>query len=207
MTQTVDDEEGKRRPLYAVQGIFPTFSRLASSLCPFPYFTLLRLMVELLSGPCGCCRCSALEALRRRVNLDEEITVAWSKRFLVVKSSPHLITEGLQNLQRRAWHKRHVGKILEALSTARVQADTKQKSDAVAKALIMLSADLVFLISQVKDKFGIHLHERRLPGQSYYWSFEEKLADGCTKALAHGASCTCCVRRTASEQFWCVHNH
>ena len=56
------------------------------------------------------------------------------------------------------------------------------KVDACHKAhgepIQMLTADWLGLVDQFKTKYGTHLHDSLLPAQSYFGSFEEKLADG-----------------------------
>ena len=65
---------------------------------------------------------------------------------------------------------------------AKLQAEAKQKVDAVARAhgepVTMLSCDWVSLMNQLKQKYGQHIHESRLPSQTHSETHEEKLADG-----------------------------
>ena len=42
----------------------------------------------------------------------------------------------------------------------------------------MLQVDWTTLLDRFKEKYGEHLHDNRLPYQSYYEAFEEKLSDG-----------------------------
>ena len=58
--------------------------------------------------------------------------------------------------------------------------------------MVMLSADWLGLIDQFKAKYGTYHHDQQLPSQSYYESFEEKIADGQLSAgtLAHVVSLT-----------------
>ena len=54
--------------------------------------------------------------------------------------------------------------------------------DAVARGhgelITMVACDWQSLMTQFKQKYGLHIHETRLPAQSYFEACEEKLADG-----------------------------
>ena len=77
-------------------------------------------------------------------------------------------------------HKKELAKLKIAWNKAKLPADAKQKVDAVAKAhgepITMLTCD--WTLNQSKQKYGMHIHQARLPGQSYFETYEEKLADG-----------------------------
>ena len=79
-------------------------------------------------------------------------------------------------------HKRELAKVVKAWKDAKVHADTKVNYDAVARAhgetVSMLAPDWISLLAAFKQKYGEHLHDTVLPGQSYFESFEEKLSDG-----------------------------
>ena len=81
--------------------------------------------------------------------------------------------------------KLELAKISKAWSTAKVQSDTNCKVDAVQKAhgepVQLLSEDWASLMRQLKKKYGKQ-HPSKLPGQSYFEAFQEKLASGELKA-------------------------
>ena len=91
-------------------------------------------------------------------------------------------------------HARESARIFKAWSNAKTQAETKQYVDNIAKAhgepTTMLQVDWTTLLDRFKEKYGEHLHDNRLPSQSYYESFEEKLSDGqlTAETLAHVVS-------------------
>ena len=65
---------------------------------------------------------------------------------------------------------------------AKLQSEAKQKVDAVTRAhgepITMLACDWVSLMNQFKSKYIMQIHETRLPAQSYFEAYEEKLQDG-----------------------------
>ena len=77
---------------------------------------------------------------------------------------------------------RELGRLLTVWNTARVQRDTKIQIEAVHKALgeliSMIVADWTSLIRMFKAKYGNYIHSSRLPAQSYFEGFEERLTDG-----------------------------
>ena len=87
-----------------------------------------------------------------------------------------------------------MARTIKAWSNAKTQAETKQHVDNVAKAhgepTTMLQVDWTTLLDRFKEKYGEHLHDNRLPSQSYYEAFEEKLSDGqlTAETLAHVVS-------------------
>ena len=91
-------------------------------------------------------------------------------------------------------HKKDLAKLKRVWNQAKLQADAKQKVDAVARAhgepITMLTCDWTSLMNQFKLKYGMHIHETRLPAQSYFEAHEEKLADGLLyhETLAQGIS-------------------
>ena len=78
-------------------------------------------------------------------------------------------------------HKKELAKLKKFWNQAKLQADAKQKVDAVAQAhgepITMLTCDWSSLTNVFKQKHGMHIQETRLPGQSYFEEDEEKLAD------------------------------
>ena len=83
-------------------------------------------------------------------------------------------------------HKREFARIVTAWKTAKVMAETKLQTDAVAKAhgvpVTLLPCDWTSIMTEFKNKFGNHISDDRLPAQSMFESFTEKLADGTFKA-------------------------
>ena len=79
-------------------------------------------------------------------------------------------------------HKKELAKLKKVWNQAKLQADAKQKEDAVAKAhgepITMLTSDWTSLMNQFKQKYGMSIHETRLPGQLYFEAYEHKCADG-----------------------------
>ena len=67
----------------------------------------------------------------------------------------------------------------------------KLQTDAVAKAygvlVTLLPADWTSIMTELKEKIGSHIADDRLPAQSMFEKFSEKLADGTLKAepLSH----------------------
>ena len=72
--------------------------------------------------------------------------------------------------------KRELGRLLTVWNTAKVQRDTKVHIEAVHKAhgepISVITADWTSLIRT------FNIHPSRLPAQSYYEGFEERLTDG-----------------------------
>ena len=122
-------------------------------------------------------------------------------RFLFVALDE--TTEGLRNTCREALgvdttlnfeHKLEFAKISKAWSSAKIAAETKEKIDAVHRArgepVQMLEGDWVSLIRASKVKYGKNIHPSRLPAQSYFESYEEKLSNTTWRAepLTHVVS-------------------
>ena len=91
-------------------------------------------------------------------------------------------------------HKREFARVVTVWKTAKVMAETKLETDAVAKAhgvpITLLPCDWTSILVEFKRKFGSHISEERLPAQSMFENFSEKLADGTLKAekLSHVVS-------------------
>ena len=87
--------------------------------------------------------------------------------------------------------KREFARVVTAWKTAKVMSDTNLQTDAVARAfgvpVTLLTCDWTSIIAKFKNKFGSHLADDRLPAQSMFGNFSEKLADGTWKAetLSH----------------------
>ena len=83
-------------------------------------------------------------------------------------------------------HKREFARIVTAWKTAKVMAETKLQTDAVARAhgvpVTLLPCGWTSIMTEFKNKFGHHISNDRLPAQSMFESFTERLADGILKA-------------------------
>ena len=79
-------------------------------------------------------------------------------------------------------HKRELGKHQQAWSLAKVQTDVKLTVDAVLQAhgepVAMLTGEWNTWMHSFKDKYGEEIDHSRLPSQSNFEAFKEKLADG-----------------------------
>ena len=88
-------------------------------------------------------------------------------------------------------HKREFARVVTAWKTAKVMAETKLQTDAVARAygvpVTLLPCDWTSIITEFKKKFGTHVPGDRLPARSMLEHFAKKLADGTLKAepLSH----------------------
>ena len=64
--------------------------------------------------------------------------------------------------------------------------ETKLQTDAVARAhgvpVTLLPCDWTSLVTEFKNKFGKHIPDDKLPAQSMFENFSERLADGTLKA-------------------------
>ena len=91
-------------------------------------------------------------------------------------------------------HKLELARSSKAWSSAKIAAETKQKIDAIHRAhgepVQMLEGDWANMIRAFKLKYGKQIHPSRLPAQSYYEAYEEKLANTTWRAetLAHVTS-------------------
>ena len=91
-------------------------------------------------------------------------------------------------------HKLEFAKISKAWNSAKVTAETKQKIDAVHRAHgepeQMLEGDWANMTRAFKLKYGKQIHLSRLPAQSYFEAYEERLPNTTWKAetLAHVVS-------------------
>ena len=91
-------------------------------------------------------------------------------------------------------HKREFARVVTSWKTAKIMAETKLQTDAVANAhglpVTLLPCDWTSILSEFKNKFGTQFPDERLPAQSMFEHFSEKLADGTLKAepLSHVVS-------------------
>ena len=150
----------------------------------------------------------ALEAVLRGARVDEHVISLFRVREILDREefvNLHSSEEGMRqvvadpdafgvNPEKGFVHAREMARIIKAWSNAKTQAETKQHVDNVAKAhgepTTMLQVDWTTLLDRFKEKYGEHLHDNRLPSQSYYEAFEEKLSDGqlTAETLAHVVS-------------------
>ena len=88
-------------------------------------------------------------------------------------------------------HKREFARVVTSWKTAKVMSETKLQTDAVARAhgvpVTLLPCDWTSLITEYKNKHGKHIPDEKLPAQSMFENFAERLADGTLKAepLSH----------------------
>ena len=83
-------------------------------------------------------------------------------------------------------HKREFARVVTSWKTAKVMSETKLQTDAVARAhgvpVTLLPCDWTSLVTEFKNKFGKHIPDDKLPAQSMFENFSERLADGTLKA-------------------------
>ena len=100
--------------------------------------------------------------------------------FVSMYDSESSLKEGAADLAGGLSHKREFARIATAWKTAKVMAETKLQTDAVAKAhgvpVTLLPCDWTSIMTEFKNKFGNHISDDRLPAQSMFESFTEKLA-------------------------------
>ena len=91
-------------------------------------------------------------------------------------------------------HKREFARVVTSCKTAKVMSETKLQTDAVARAhgvpVTLLPCDWTSLVTEFKNKHGTHIPDDKLPAQSMFENFSERLADGTLKAepLSHVVS-------------------
>ena len=91
-------------------------------------------------------------------------------------------------------HKREFARVVTSWKTAKVMSETKLQTYAVARAhgvpVTLLPCDWTSLLTEFKNKFGKHIPDDKLPAQSMFENFPERLADGTLKAepLSHVVS-------------------
>ena len=91
-------------------------------------------------------------------------------------------------------HKREFARVVTSWKTAKVMSETKLQTDAVARAhgvpVTLLPCDWTSILTEFKNKFGKHIPDDKLPAQSMFENFAERLADGTLKAepLSHVVS-------------------
>ena len=88
-------------------------------------------------------------------------------------------------------HKREFARVVTSWKTAKVMSETKLQTDAVARAhgvpVTLLPCEWTSLLTECKNKHGKHIPDEKLPAQSMFENFAERLADGTLKAepLSH----------------------
>ena len=136
----------------------------------------------------------ALEALLRSHSVHENVITALRCQDILTRSVfCELDTDvaGLQKTAKEAFgidvnadqgaflHKKEMAKIVAAWKEGRLQSDTKAKLDAVTRAhgepVSRLPEDWDSVMEAFLNKYGKDIPEDRLPSQSYFESFEEKL--------------------------------
>ena len=91
-------------------------------------------------------------------------------------------------------HKREFARVVTSWKTAKIMSETKLQTDAVARAhgvpVTLLPCDWTSLLTEFKNKFGKHIPDDKLPAQSMFENFSERLADSTLKAepLSHVVS-------------------
>ena len=88
-------------------------------------------------------------------------------------------------------HKREFARVVTSWKTVKAMSETKLQTDAVARAhgvpVTLLPCDWTSILTEFKNKFGKHILDDKLPAQSMFENFAERLADGTLKAepLSH----------------------
>ena len=159
----------------------------------------------------------SLEALVRQVNLHED--VIWKFRvnelcdqelFVSIDKDEDALRETMKadiglDPQQGFAYKRELAKVLKAWNIAKVQSE----ASAHGVPITMLEPDWASLMDSFKLKFGSHIPSSSLPGQSFFESFEEMLANGTMKAvsLAHVVSAKEQEDQDDEAQVHVVHSH
>ena len=135
----------------------------------------------------------ALEGLLRSQNLHEEVITAFRCNEIVSRAVFVSLDTSIEGLTKTAEtfgikvssgefiHKREMAKLIAAWQQGKVDQDTKQKVDAVCKAhgepISMLPEDyesLLTAFAKIHGKFP----DTKLPAQSYFEAFQDKLQEG-----------------------------
>ena len=134
-----------------------------------------------------------LEGLLRSQNLHEEVIMAFRVNEVLSRSVFVALDTTIEGLSKTAEtfginvasgefvHKREMAKLISAWQQGKVDQDTKQKVDAVCKAhgepVAMLPEEyesLLVSFAKIHGKF----HDAKLPAQSYFEAFQDKLQEG-----------------------------
>ena len=135
----------------------------------------------------------SLESFLRSHNVHENVFTACRCQDVLTRSAfinLDSTEEGLKQTAKEAFgidvnvpensfpHKREMSKLISAWKEGRLQQDTKEKVDAVSRAhgepVSRLPGDWE-AVEAFQKKYGRDIPEDRLPSQSYFESFEEKL--------------------------------
>ena len=135
----------------------------------------------------------ALKGLLRSQNLHEEVIMAFRCNEVLSRSVFVALDTTIEGLTKTAEtfrikvasgefvHKREMAKLISAWQQGKVDQDTKQKVDAVCKAhgepIAMLPEEyesLLVSFAKIHGKF----HDAKLPAQSYFEAFQDKLQEG-----------------------------
>ena len=135
----------------------------------------------------------ALEGLLRSSNVHEEIIMAFRCQdvlsravFVALDTTEEGLTEtatafGIKAKGGSFEHKREMAKLIAAWQQGRIQNEVKVKVDAISKAhgepVSMPPEDYEVLLTAFKEKHG-KIHDSKLPAQSYFESFQDKLQEG-----------------------------
>ena len=128
----------------------------------------------------------ALEGLLRNAEVDEGVITAFKVQrihtralFVALDSTEECVRStakeafGVDVESGGFIHKREMAKIITAWTQGKVMTETKVKIDA-----LLLPEDWDELLKAFKKKYGRSLPDNKLPGQSYFEAFMEKLQEG-----------------------------
>ena len=134
----------------------------------------------------------AQEGLLRSSNVHEEVIMAFrckdvlSRAAIVALDTTEGLIEtatafGIKAKNGTFEHEREMAKLIAAWQQGRIQNETKVKVDAISKAhgepVSMPPEDYEVLLTAFKEKHG-KIHDSKLPAQSYFESFQDKLQEG-----------------------------
>ena len=127
---------------------------------------------------------SLIKALRINMITDRETFIGLDDTEAGFKSiGPDL---GIDLTNGGLAHKREMSRLISAWKQARLASEAKQQVDAVAKAhgvpTSLLAEDWTSMMLAFRNKFGRHIPDEKLPAQSCYEAFADKLAIGALKA-------------------------
>ena len=127
---------------------------------------------------------SLIKALRIKMITDRETFVGLDDSEAGFRSiGPDL---GIDITNGGLAHKREMSSLISAWKQARLASEAKQQVDAVAKAhgvpTTILPENWTSMMLAFRNKFGKHMPDEKLPAQSYYEAFADKLAICAVKA-------------------------
>ena len=137
----------------------------------------------------------AFEILLRTINVDESLITALKLNMITDRETFVGLDDteaGFKNIapdlgiNLESGGLAHMSRLITAWKQARVAAEAKLQVDAVANAhgvpTTVLPEDWTSMMTAFRAKFGKHIPEEKLPAQSYYEAFADKLAIGGLKA-------------------------